>query len=906
MVPLIPRSLIWSAVFIFVLLWTLVSARDDGYVEAKINGVNYLVRDNRQPSLYTMDFGSCMSDSTFVVDRLDAALYKDNMTILFNLDGVTTLDNITTRMLITVYAYGEDHFDLLVDPCGTTVGNLCPVDAGVRLGSHAVIPLGQSDVVGIPPMAFDIPDFEGQAIFRIFSNSDQSEIACFAATLTNGNSFSNPEWVSSILGIFTFVAIISSFATAIYGDSIGEARRHYAHSTSVLLVFSVWQHIYFSGALSMNWPSVLPAFWSNYAWAGGMIYTEAMQSTIDSFVGPGKGNLGMLGAAMNNAENPGLGGGYNIRKVYARDSSNWHGGTVNQGLPLPGNYSGFAGTLSSTKIPASNAFMTGFLWFLVLVAIVAASIIILKLLVELLVKARALKHNRLTYFRAHYLAFTGLAVLRTLYTGFFVLMFLTLFQFSYQTSTPPLAVACIVFLSTLVSLVSLLGYACFYRIKTGKYTIERDRLLVVRRKALKLIPYYALERASKFPRSEDKTYAGSLPWWRMCSTNEGKSIHDDETFTKKFGWLASRFRRNRWWFFNIWLLYEFVRACFLAGAISQPMVQVFGLLVVEIIAFIGIVILRPFEGQRLNVLLVYFLGFSKIATLALSVPLAARFQLERIPATVFGIVIIIVQGVLTIATLIVILLGAATSYMSVMRNRETISPKRWIPIREKYFRHMDFRAKGIPKPKPLPKKPKIKPTEVPVEDIPTKPSFDVMSVRRMAKVEDEDAEFMNEIGGIDSSTSEISLPQQTHSTSAPNRPSRASSVRSYDSSVPRGVRVHRASWSTADFAEHNYGGLERTSPSMMDTRESNRPGGGISPSVHARPTSSNDDIRRHSPKPTGQSNTIPLPSRVRSLSSTSSSQRSTNWRLSESPNGQRPPLQTVYSTNEISPIPNIP
>lgn len=768
-----------------------------------------------------------------------------------------------------------------------TCDSLCPVKAGVPLDSHAVIPLGQSDIVGIPPIAFDIPDFEGQAVFRIFSNVDHSEIACFAAALTNGNSFSHPEWISSILGAFTFVAIISSFATAIYGDSVGEARRHYAHSTSVLLVFAVWQHIYFSGALSMNWPSVLPAFWSNYAWAGGIIYTEAMQSTIDDFVGPRKGNPGILGAAMNNAEDPSL--RYDPRKVYARDSSKWHGDMVNQGLPLPGNYSGFAGTLSSVGIAASNAFMTGFLWFLILIAGVAASIILLKLLVELLIKSKVLNRNCLAYFRGHYLAFTGLALMRTLHIGFFVLMFLTLFQFSYQTSAPPLAIACVVFLLTLVSLVSLVGYACFYRIKTGKYTTERDRILFVRRKALKVLPYFAFEHASKSPKSEDKNYAGSLPWWRVCSAEEVTSIHDDDTFTKKFGWLASRFRRNRWWFFTIWLLYEFVRACFLAGAISQPLVQVFGLLAVEVIAFVAILIMRPFEGQRLNVLLIYFLGISKIATLALSVPLAARFQLERIPATVLGIVIIIIQGVLTIATLIVIFLGAATSYMSVMRNRETISPKRWIPVREKYFRHMDFREKGIPKPEP-PKKPKIKPAKVSVDEVPTKPSFDVMSIRRMAKVEDEDAEFMNEISGVDPSTSEFSLPQQVHGTSAPNRLSRASSVRSHGSysSIPRGARVHRASWSATDFFEHNFGGLD--SP----------------PSLHARLTSSSDDIQLDSPRHAGYSNDIPLPSRVRSLSSTSSSPRSTSWRSSESSSGQRPLLQTLYSTNEIPPIPKLP
>lgn len=97
MAPLMSRLPAWPVAIIFALLWSSVAARDDGYVDARIDGVDYLVRDDRQPALYTLDFGSCMSDSTFTVDRFDAAYYKDNMTILFNMDGVTTLQNVTSR-----------------------------------------------------------------------------------------------------------------------------------------------------------------------------------------------------------------------------------------------------------------------------------------------------------------------------------------------------------------------------------------------------------------------------------------------------------------------------------------------------------------------------------------------------------------------------------------------------------------------------------------------------------------------------------------------------------------------------------------------------------------------------------------------------------------------------------------
>jgi hypothetical protein len=284
------------------------------------------------------------------------------------------------------------------------------------------------------------------------------------------------------------------------------------------------------------------------------------------------------------------------------------------------------------------------------------------------------------------------------------------------------------------------------------------------------------------------------------------SVHDDEQYTTRFGWLASRYRRNRWWFFVVWLFYEFVRAGFLAGASTQPLVQVFGLLVVEIVAFIGFVILRPFEGQRLNVVAVYLLGISKFATISLSAAFDTRFGIARIPAAVIGIVIIVIQGFLTIAVMALILIGAVSSYMSILRNRGEIKPLSWNPIREKYFAHLDFAVQDIPRPRPR---------AVSIEsmpELPKTPYFEVRHVKRMAKVEDEDAEFMREIDN-DSASSQLLLPEQSRddTTGHPIQRNRTGSLRSQasNSSLPKAARLHRLNWSRQDYGGSMGPGLQR-------------------------------------------------------------------------------------------------
>ncbi|MCJ1476085.1 hypothetical protein MMC13_004750 [Lambiella insularis] len=802
-------------------------------------GQTVLLPDNRQPALYTGNFGDCLGGSLLDISRFDAAYYQDNMTVTFHLQGNSQVSNASLLMYIAVFAYGVSRFDLTFDPCNANIFSLCPTNVSVPIIASGIIPVSESDVSGIPPIALSIPDFEGQAILRIFDNATESEIACFSAVVTNGNSFSQPVSVGTVLGIFTLIALVSSFATAIYGDHLPTMRTHYAHSLSIFVVFAVFHHIFFTGALSMNWPAVLPAWFSNFAWSAGMIYSSSMQSSINKLIGNKVGDTSFIGASALGSSSDNTAGGYSISSIYKRSSHaifgrepgyyqdlvhandmglmkrqglqnftsgfDWYGYPVRPGLPLPGNFSGFAGTLAADNIPASNAFMTGFLWLLVLVVIIAAAVVFVKGALEGLSRAKVIKTDRLAFFRTHWLGYTAFATLRILFIAFFMMMLLTLFQFVYKGSAGVTAIAAIVFFIFLVGMMGTVGYACYYRTRFGKYKIVPDRLHLERTKALGFLPWVGFGRETQ--RSEKANALpsmGSLPWSRMSYDNQDpqrREVHEDEDYIKKFGWLAARFRRTKWWFFAFWVIYEFVRACFFGAAAGQPLVQVFGLLVVEFIALVGIVWMRPFEGARLNALMVYVLGFSKVATIALSAAFDARFNLARITTTAIGIVIIVIQGILVILLMIAILIGAVSSYMSLTRNREDFSPHSLASTRGKYFKHINQTATDRPAPPPpLPEEPKA-------------PYFNVGTVRRIAKIEDEDEEHT---ARLDPNGSRTSVAPTGTPGSMTHRASRADSMRSTmsHSNLPYGARPHRQSWSSRDFTSWHDAGMRSPSTPM--------------------------------------------------------------------------------------------
>ncbi|KAI9814720.1 MAG: hypothetical protein M1826_002166 [Phylliscum demangeonii] len=776
------------------------------------SGNTIYLDDARKPSLFTKDFGDCLGSSVVNVTRFDAAYYKDNMTVIFHLQGSTNVRNESLMMYIGVFAYGESRFDLTFNPCNANIDSLCPMKRGIPIRANGIIPVAPSDVSNIPgkrhlAIALTIPDFEGEAILRIFANSTQSEIGCYSAVVTNGATFSQPKAVGSVLGIFTALALIASFATAVYGDHVPTTRKHYAHSLSVLVVFSVLQHIFFTGALSMNWPSVLPAFWSNYAWAAGMIYTDSMQRSINHFLGSNLGNTSFVGAASSGAPlngpqllfalgsiYPKTGPGARPPALRARapaDDFTWFGQPVRPGMPLPGNFSGFAGTLGAERIPASNAFLTAFLWLLILLVCLAGAIVAFKWLLEGLRRLKLIKPDRLAYFRQRWLAFTAVALLRTWVASFFMIMLLTLFQFCYSTAAGVTAIAALVFCLSLVGTTMVAAYALYYRLRRGRFEIKEAPFPWPSSHAGKgvLSSGRGRKSASEAPRPDpDPTsFRRHIPWRAITYVDRdaGRTpVHDDEDYLVKFGWLTARFRRTRWWFFAVWIGYELIRALFYGAGVGHPVTQVFGLLAVEIIALIAIVKLRPFEGQRLNALMVYVLGFSKVATVALSAAFDARFNLPRIQTTIIGVVIIVIQGLLTIVLLIAIAVSLVSSYMSLTRTHETFKPRRWMPMRERYFRHLDRAAADRP---PTPAEP---PKAV-------EPGFNVGHVRRQPKIEDEDDEFMAEVN--DPTASRLSMPPRPlpHAESS-RRPSLAdTSIMS--TTIPFGARVHRASWSTRDF-----------------------------------------------------------------------------------------------------------
>ncbi|KAF5000868.1 hypothetical protein FGRMN_1477 [Fusarium graminum] len=803
----------------------------------------------RTPSLYTGDFDDCLNDgSLFNITGFDTAYYSDNLTVSFHVHGSSNIRQENVMMHLVIEVYGEERFNKTYDPCAANIKSLCPLKAGEPIDAYITTSISADDVRGIPSIALNIPDLEGFSRLRIFANSTQTEIGCFQATMSNGRTFSQQKIVGTVLGVFTVFAVFASFATAIYGVQIPHMRMHYAHSFSVLIIFETFQAIFFSGALSVNWPALLPAWWSNFAWTAGMFASDNMIEAISSFAGV-SGNASQVGSAGSVPINNGGGLAQQIfgRSLKSRATPqlvdglhsltrrndfnpndpydySWAGEPRNPGMPLPGDYSGFPGVLSVIGIPRNDAFIIGLIWLLVVLAAVALFVAFSKLLLDLCSKTKLIKSDGFDFFRSHWLGFLAAGLLRTLFIAFFVMTTLAMFQFSIKAPPGPTAIAAIVFVMFL-GFAGLTAYACSARLREGKYEVVSDTLRFEQGKILKKVPFVTTTLESSIGEEElarkPRLFA-SFPIRRIKFVDkdpERPKVHQDEPYIKRFGWLSARYRLTRWWFFAIYLAYQFVRACFIGGGRASPVAQVYGLLIFELIALMIIIKLKPFEGSRNTTAAMWLLSISKIVNTGLSIAFLRPLNLSRVAATAIGMIILVVQCFLAAAILVLIILGMISTWMSLSRNREDL-PEKFDDLRVRYFEHMEDRA-GTSKPKE---------SEVDELEELSKSIFSVSNVKRNTQ--------NNTFPTLEGPTSQVPS-HPAHPLSRRNRANSAGSRHSVNS-LPRSGRAHRASWTAKDFAEWdadmNRGDVSRVSRMRSSSLrvQSSRYSGGRPPMTPTR------------------------------------------------------------------------
>lgn len=145
--------------------------------------------------------------------------------------------------------------------------------------------------------------------------------------------------------------------------------------------------------------------------------------------------------------------------------------------------------------------------------------------------------------------------------------------------------------------------------------------------------------------------------------------------------------------------------------------------------------------------------------------------------------------------------------MSLSRNCERFRPQKWHGLRERYLDHLDRVANDDPRER----KPTKRQKRRAIGQEEHESGFELRAMRRMAKIEDEDEEFVSEMHTALLRAATPVYPIETtistrRSGSATPTPiptkSRAGSIQSLSrTNLPRGARVYKPIWSARDFID---------------------------------------------------------------------------------------------------------
>ena len=568
-------------------------------------------------------FSDCAPGQTAVVkvSSFNFQFSKDTKNISFNIAGTsTTKEDVTIQLNVT--AYGIDALTKTINPCDDEyhITQLCPLNAGPFTATGNVA-IPQKILNQIPAMAFKVPDLNGIVKMKLVT-SDGSSAMCLEAPVGNGESL-NSVLSQTITGTVAAGAILISGAASMMASlsSAGSASTvnpgGAAHSPNMGDIFMWFQSVALSGAMSVNYPGIYRSFTQNFGWTTGIISWTSMQRQIDTLRSHTGGNLTassmetlqketlIFGSENDQSSQSAL-----TKRDLVRRQANSTESQSSTTTKVVGGLKAFAEQL---RVPNRNTFVT----MLVILVILLTSIMVIAFLVQLVLEVWA----RL---------------------GRFPKKLVNLRRNYWKTITG-------LIIKTLLVIYGTWSLFCFYQFRNG------DSWAATLMAALSLglfsgvILFFTIQ-------------ISRIAWSsRHGGVNGVAELYEHTPHLEKYGTFYDQFKSKFWWFFIPLTLYSFAKAFFVGFGDGHGLFQVIGCLACELILLIFLFSTHAYQDRRANVV-ASSIGVVRLLSLIATLVFVDVFGFKQTTKTITGLVMIVIQSLLTALLVGLILYNAISPF----------------------------------------------------------------------------------------------------------------------------------------------------------------------------------------------------------------------------------------------------
>lgn len=481
----------------------------------------------------------------------------------------------------------------------------------------------------IPSIAFNVPDLDGVAKLELFAEDDPNQdLACVQSTVGNGKSMNVPAVTYVAAGMAGAALGISALGAVVGGFHVGGA----SPSPTFGETFGWFQGIATNGMLSVTYPSIYRSFSKNFGFSTGLIPWASMQKTIDNFRAGTGGNLTTDSwnylqnvTLVDDSTSSNLGNltkrGVDTMLLYARDfTASVNGSTTAIGNSTSSDNStstesrpmhyvhGIQAYVEKLSIPQGNTFMTILLFFAIVIAAITVGILLTKVILEALALMGNLPKS-MNSFRKRYWWRLAKTITNLVMLAYGVWTLYCVYQFTNGDSWAAKVLAGI----TWAIFTGILGFFAF--------TIWH--------------------KANQYKKMD----------------GDASMLFEHKETWVRYAFLYENFKKGYWWLFIPSIVYAFAKNALIAGANGHGLVQTIGQIAIECIMLVLLIWSRPYSLKSGNVINITIQVVRVISVICVLV-FVEELGISQTTKTVTGLILIVVQSVLTGVLAILIAVNA--------------------------------------------------------------------------------------------------------------------------------------------------------------------------------------------------------------------------------------------------------
>jgi hypothetical protein len=434
------------------------------------------------------------------------------------------------------------------------------------------------------------------------SEDGDDQVACIQSGISNGKTIELPAVSYVAAAIAAGALALSLVGAAVSGGAPGSS----TPSPGFFEVMWWFQGIAMNGMHSVNYPSVYRSFTRNFAFSTGLISWEGMQHSIDNFRKATGGNL-------TNANYDFL---QNATLVFPDNSTvQTSGSIIKRALVARAEdggdkqfVDGIQGYVEQYSVPEENTFMTVLLVFAIVVAAIVVGILLFKVILEAWSLWGKFPKS-LTTFRKEYWRVMGQTIVNLILLLYGVWTLYCIFQFTHGDSWAAKLLAGLV----------LGGFTAILAFYIWKIIAVVGKI---------------------------KKHGG-----------DASQLFDDKPTWKKYRIFYESYKTGYWWLFIPFIVYMFAKGCILAAGTGHGLIQSAGQLIVEGLMLILLLWSRPYNrksGNWINIVIQVVRVLSVVCILVF----VQELGIAQTTSTITGVVLIVVQSVLTGVLAILILVNS--------------------------------------------------------------------------------------------------------------------------------------------------------------------------------------------------------------------------------------------------------